>query len=298
MTAPRYLIGETMREETFLVNSMLRQATQDGFVALHGAQPAYLPWHSNYPLDPSPVPPLLLGPAPCARGGLIEDTGYLQVAQDFTGKVVFSKGDEAFIQANGIVNATQKDWTPMVGVTDQQAAVFAAGVEILQSSHPSLVRLYREYIDFVMPLPGERNRGYSTLRLRGAIFRAIPSDATPYDVAIDLAHELGHNVLFAWQTNDPIMLSDQDAPLYSEIRKRVRPAIQTFHAAVALAFMHFFVESMAHDPACREAGRRRGAGYRESFTWSLRSSLATLRSSCSFSPLGERMILEMGSLVV
>jgi len=287
----RLLIGHELNEELFSLNARLKAATRQGIQATlsYGGE-FYSPWASAYPLlDASSFPQHLLRQPFVEPGGLVDDAEYLRQVRAFM-------EDKPELTVNGIVGQKHEEWIPDTIVSPGQKQVFREGRRLLLKSNPTLCRLYLEFIDFVLPLPGERSRGYSGDHSRGIIFRSIPAQANPYEIAIDLVHELGHHVLDVWQSVDPILLSDPAQPVYSEIRKTLRPAIQTYHAAVAIAYMHFFVESMPYDPACQEAGRLRGLSYRGSLVESLQMSIDSLRRDCEFTPLGEKLLQEMEDL--
>jgi hypothetical protein len=93
------------------------------------------------------------------------------------------------------------------------------------------------------------------------------------------------------------MTSDLGMPVFSEIRRTLRPAIQTMHAAVALAFMHLFIESFPSDQACKQAGIRRGKKYTESVKRSLYLSIESLWRDCAFTLIGKRVMHEMEELL-
>jgi HEXXH motif-containing protein len=96
-------------------------------------------------------------------------------------------------------------------------------------------------------LPGDPRsdvgRGFSSHLFRGAIFMDPPAtvDHRFEAYAINLAHELGHQAFFVYQSADPIIDGPLDAPVYSVIRMTDRPAIQSYHAVVASAYMAEFI---------------------------------------------------------
>lgn len=280
------LIGNSIAEQVFILNAQLRASThsiasQVGIQSLS----AYSPWISITPLTVAPPPIELLHCPNFERGSLVTDPTYLGFVKDFVGN-----------KANGIIDAlpgAPDDWLPDGVVGNDLATLFREGKRILVNSSPIISRLYLEFVDFVVPLAYGRNRGYSTHLARGIIFRSFPPQANAYDVAIDLAHELGHQVLMAWQSVDKILTTDHKQPVFSEIRQVDRPAIQSFHAAVALAYMLFFVKNMQHNAECQDAGLRRGKTYRGTLQVSLNMATNSLRKSCQFTPVGLKMMEEM-----
>lgn len=280
------LIGHAVAEQVFMLNAQLRSSThasakQAGVQSLS----AYSPWTSVAPLTGSIPPSELLQSPNFERGSLVIDAAYLRHVRDFI-------SNKASVIIAGLPNSPD-DWLPDGVVSNELAALFREGKRVLVASSPVLSRLYLEFVDFVVPLADGRNRGYSTHLARGVIFRSFPPQANAYDVAIDLAHELGHQVLMAWQSVDKILTTDHEQPVFSEIRQVDRPAIQSFHAAVALAYMLFFVKSMQGSAECQDAGLRRGKTYRGTLQASLNMATLSLRKNCKFTPLGLKMMEEM-----
>lgn len=287
------LIGRELGEDLFRLNAELRRTTVEEFNR-QAAEPAtaYSPWMCMFPvLNGEQIPQTLLRQPTYERGGLVMDIEYLTAARAFM-------EPRTEMTRNGIFDQAHADWIPTTEITAKQKDVFDAGRTTLLSASPTLARMYLELIDYVLPLEGQRNRGTSNHFTRGAIRRTVPDDADRYDVAIDLAHEMGHYSLVILQSIDSIIVpADVRKPVYSQIRQTLRPAIQTLHAAVALASMHLFVESMPNDPACQAAGERRGKKYTKSLKHSLYLSIESLRQSCEFTPLGARVLEEMEALI-
>lgn len=280
------LIGKSVAEQVFILNGQLRKSTHNTYATKCGASiSSYSPWVSIFPVSSKRPHRELLECPTFERGGLVTDEAYLARVRQFI-------THDAFRIIDGLPHS-QEDWLPDGGVTDELANIYRHGKRLLVNSCTSLSRLYAEFVDYVIPLTHGRNRGYSTHLARGVIFRSFPPNANAYDVAIDLAHELGHQVLMTWQSVDGILKSDPDQPVFSEIRLVDRPAIQSFHAAVALAYMLYFVQSLPDDPACQEAGIRRGKSYRGTLQESLVMAIKSLRENCQFTAVGARMLDEM-----
>ncbi|MCB0361383.1 MAG: hypothetical protein KDD35_01590 [Bdellovibrionales bacterium] len=81
--------------------------------------------------------------------------------------------------------------------------------------------------------------GFSNHHLRGLVFLSLPlsSPVQFLEGALNLAHEAGHQALMILQCCDDILAGPIGAPVYSVIRKTSRPAILSFHAAFATAYM-------------------------------------------------------------
>jgi hypothetical protein len=132
---------------------------------------------------------------------------------------------------------------------------------------------------------------------RGIIFRSLPDETTICDVGIDLAHQLGHQTLFAWQGIDPILESPLNSPVFSQLRQANRPAIQTCHASFALAYILFFTSRYADDPECARVAKKRDSWDINTLEESLDLSLVLLGRSCEFTELDEALMQEMVATV-
>lgn len=114
---------------------------------------------------------------------------------------------------------------------------------------PELASLLRVTVRSFVPLTGANLRkdgsGKSCHWLKGAIFLSLPQDRrySELELALNIVHELGHQVLMIYQDADSIM-TDLYKPVFSSIRKTERPAIMSFHALVAIYFMLFFFHSL------------------------------------------------------
>ena len=119
-------------------------------------------------------------------------------------------------------------------------------------SVPSLRVIFNSLIKHIVPLNPKRGTvqnlgaGSSTLLGRGAIFLSIPDmgGLNSIQLAINIAHELGHQSLMIYQVANRIVKNDLAASTYSYVRKEKRPIIQSFHASFALAFMTEFLQEI------------------------------------------------------
>jgi hypothetical protein len=285
---PNVLIGQELGETLYQINAQLRAATLAEYNATAVEQAQYYsPWLCMFPLlTEREFPSGLIRQPTCEKGGLVTDASYLLEARVFMEPRIE-------MTRNGIFDQKHEDWIPITHVTDHQLQVFNQGRSLLLESHATLARMYLELVDFVLPLGGQRNRGYASPLTRGIVYRTLPNDGDRNDVAIDLAHEMGHYALITLQSVDPIISSDRLKPIYSQIRRTLRPAIQTFHASVALAFMHLLVQSRPEDREMQAAGQRRGLKYTDSIRKSLLLSLDSLDRDCEFTAVGRRVMWEM-----
>lgn len=269
-------------EALFLVNNRLREATLKKFNERTSVDVvSYSPWmcFSSMGVD---VPHELVTEQSGVRGELVSNSRALEAMRSF----LQSDGADAIRSLPG----NKEDWLP---ARSQSQQVFDSAKGLIHKLSPSLNRIYEEMVDIVIPLGGGKNRGFSTHLARGAIFRSLPNDDNQCDVAYDLAHELGHQVLMAWQSVDPILSSDPEAPVFSQIRRRNRPAIQSLHATVALAFMQRLQMDSVGDKGMQEAAEKRGANYTESLTRSLVLATEASLDNCEFTKVGQQLFSEI-----
>jgi hypothetical protein len=289
MVTSGILLANELSDHIFILNNNLRADTLLNFNEHIGASHInYSPWMCAYPCAINKPSPNLLQLPTRSRGELVTDAGYLQHAADFLSVPILGMNT---LQGN------REDWIPRWTRNLKVEANYVKACELLASSHATLDSLFSELVDYVVPV-GSEHRGYSSHTTRGAVFRGFPDHWNEYDIGIDLAHELGHHALITWQSVDSILTSDLYAPVFSSIRKIHRPAIQSFHGAVALSFMLFFVNQFRSSELCMETRIRHGKWYLGgSLETALTHALEELRENCTFTPVGEQMLGEMSSLL-
>lgn len=278
------LIGPRLSDDVLSVNTALRESTvayaRD---TLGKAFDYYSPWQSVVPYTRS-VPDELLYYRPDATGDLLTDEAILATMATF----MTGKGAVALESLPG----QQSDWLPNA---DNISNVYDEAVGRIRNASATLRTLFDDVVDCVVPLGGGRNRGYSTHFARGAIFRSLPADNDACDVAFDVVHELGHQMLMVWQSVDPILDSDPNAQVFSQIRRRNRPAIQSYHATVALAFMAHLEAETKDDEYMQAAADRRGRSYDTSLSHSLGLAIDSIRKDCRPTAVGARLLDEMSA---
>ena len=134
-------------------------------------------------------------------------------------------------------------------LSEDQYFLLDKSIQIVQEQNNDISVLFKELIKNIVPLKVEQGDfqdlgiGFSTHFAKGAIFLSIPylENESPLQLAINIAHEVGHQSLYIYQTADPIIEDGMSTEVYSYVRKTERPAIQSFHATVALAFMVRFL---------------------------------------------------------
>lgn len=138
-------------------------------------------------------------------------------------------------------------------------------------------------------------RGVSSHLYRGGILIDLPEivEHAEVELAINIAHELGHQALMVYQNADPIIDGDLRAPIYSAIREEYRPAIKSFHALVALAYMKEFAVKAARCPRTPDERRPRLTLRVGQINDALRVGSAALRDAgVRFTELGGELFAE------
>lgn len=286
MTNKALLIGEEIDSAFFALNSSLRSKTiEHSNGVLEVSRDQYSPWLA-YTTKLSSINPYLFDFMPTERGDLIRNERYIKAAADF----LSYNGQEAVEELAGDV----EPWLPSLeNLSDQ----FKEARNLVKATGLAMETTYNVIVDYVVPLGGLTRRGYSTHYLRGAIFRTFPPSFNASHCALDIIHELGHQVLALWQSADPILTTPPKAPVFSQIRQENRPAIQSYHAAVALAFMLRLQQAHPNNMELQEAAKELGAEYSVSLHNSLKLALQSLRSGCHFTDIGEEIIREMEALL-
>ncbi len=137
-------------------------------------------------------------------------------------------------------------------ISSQELETLKTAVYLVQgSSNQDVSVLFDEVVKHIVPINISKLKsrsagiGFSTHLAKGSVFLSVPNKKL--ELAINIAHELGHQCLYIYQTADPIIAQGLDIPVFSYVRKTYRPAIQAFHATVALAFMVRFLTQVTPD---------------------------------------------------
>jgi len=167
---------------------------------------------------------------------------------------------------------------------------------------PWMGALCRHILQFVVPIRHQldghpKKRGFSTPLCYGAIFLTFEDriQSEPWSVielAIDLAHELGHHVLHTYQTADRIISSDLTAPVYSGIKRTTRPAIMSLHASMALAYM--LIAACCLQKRCLDRlMSARLSKIIEDYATQQYHALSEIRAHCTFTALGKHILHDL-----
>lgn len=186
-------------------------------------------------------------------------------------------------------------------------SAFREGRALLLKSSPFFAALYPILIQTIVPMKVKNSdnsrAAFSSHELRGAIFRAVPDIESPFwriDLAIDLAHEIGHQALIVYQAADRIISSELEVLVTSGVRKVPRPAIMSFHAVAALAYMVFYLRDQTSPRGLdllndieKTYAKSELARYENDLMLGIRA----LDSSCKFTQVGELIYSEYKALL-
>lgn len=167
---------------------------------------------------------------PYQMGHLVTDTTYLRKVEH----LLLTHHERTRAQLIG----TPSDWAVLED--DEFRPKFALdlsrAIDVCRGD-PFLNAAVDAVLNQIIPLAQQRPRGWSSHYFRGTIFLGFPDAYSELDLSLDFIHEIGHQVLAIFQSVDPIFISSPTAPVYSEVRKTFRPAIQSLHALAAISFM-------------------------------------------------------------
>jgi molybdopterin-guanine dinucleotide biosynthesis protein A len=134
--------------------------------------------------------------------------------------------------------------------------------------------------------------GLSSLKYRKGILLSLPVDSPvdTFELALNLAHEMGHQALMTYQIYDDVIRSDHDTPIYSVVRQVKRPAILSFHAMIAVLYMLEFIDTCRislSELAPSSYIEERRLGLHQELKIAIRSL-----SQLEFTPMGGHMMKE------
>ncbi len=240
--------------------------------------------------------------AEAARGAVITDKATLNfLDQAFSSSSDLPLAYLGISEANGLCVET-RDWARVerIRVLVRDGLGWLRRVD--DSFVPRVDGLMMEIIPLGMRPPlvkrSPLGRGVSSHFYRGGILVDLPEigEHLEVELAINLAHELGHQALMVYQNADPIIDGDIRAPVYSTIREENRPAIKSLHAVVALAFMKEFVSAAARDSSAPGARRARLASRGGEIDAHLRRGIGAFREAgVKFTELGDGLLAECES---
>lgn len=149
-----------------------------------------------------------------------------------------------------------------VRAAERDLTTLHRAIQLVVTTDDSWQQRFDSLVRMIVPLKtiGKNVRrggvGFSSEYAKGAIFLSIPrqKEFPEIELSINLAHEMGHQALMVYQAADQIIEGDLGLPVYSGVRKTNRPAIQSFHAMIALAFMvEYVTKRMMRDHSSADA---------------------------------------------
>lgn len=138
------------------------------------------------------------------------------------------------------------------GFDQNKEEVFDSALDFFMSSNSFVVEAFQSIVKNIIPMKTidsevrKEGVGNSNRESIGALYLSAPSAEPKHiQLAINIAHEVGHQALMLYQTSDSIIHpAELTRNVYSAVRRTDRPAIQSFHALVALVYMRDFVASI------------------------------------------------------
>jgi hypothetical protein len=151
--------------------------------------------------------------------------------------------------ANNIRNGLN---TVEFGIEESDENTYFQALATFRDSNSFVVDVFNSVVTSIVPMKTikkfvrKEGVGNSNHESIGAIYLSIPEvECSTLQLAINIAHEVGHQALMIFQTSDSIIVPEQlSRNVYSCVRKVDRPAIQSFHALVALVYMRDFLKGI------------------------------------------------------
>jgi hypothetical protein len=227
------------------------------------------------------------------RGELLIQREKLNRIAGFLRKEGRSIVDDAIGPTAGLTSSDTISVVEDIEVAQPEAiACYAAARTLLLESDPLLRGLFKTLIHFVVPVRSlSRKFGYSTHLARGVVFLSFPEDEHPeIALAIDLAHELGHQALMVFQSADPLLTSSLDEPLWSGIRQAYRPAIQCMQAAAALCYMTILTDGLIKRSDFTVSERAYIEKNHHSQVEKMKATILSINEACTFTGVGRRIM--------
>lgn len=169
---------------------------------------------------------------------LVKDNDYLKHISDFYSPPANNRlGDKNTVE---------------FGFDQSKEEIFDAALEFFISNNSFVVDIFKSIVKNIIPMRTIESEvrkegvGNSNRESIGALYLSAPSAEPKHlQLAINIAHEVGHQALMLYQTSDSIIHpAELTRNVYSAVRRTDRPAIQSFHALVAVVYMRDFVNSI------------------------------------------------------
>lgn len=269
-----------------MLSRRLRRATLESARAADDHHyEAYTPWLCLRPLVSSSLVGERLVKARYRRRQIVSDRAYLDMVSDFLERYFAT-------EITDLIGA-RRDWALCHKVHAERpdyVATLGRTIEDLRARSGFFAEVLPSLLEMIVPLREPRPRGWSLQAARGVVFIGFPPDYSAIDLALDLVHELGHQALGLIQSVDPIFSSDPLAPIYSEVRHAERPAIQSFHAAAAIAFMRRYLLDVGLPDHIHP-------DFTVPMHVALERAITTLRHKTALTPIGASLLDEFETLL-
>lgn len=174
------------------------------------------------------------------------------------------------------------------------AARIAEAMSLLDRGFPEMAAEIRELLFEVVVAAGPTEPGTitfdgsSSYMLWGAIMLNALGQTNVLDTAQALAHESGHNLLFGFCSNGPLIENDDEEAFAHPLRQDPRPMDGVVHAAYVTARMHQTVERLLRsgvlDDQQKEAALKDLELHRRNFE----SADEVIRADALLTPVGEQ----------
>jgi len=271
------LFGEQGISNITFLSTELRRKTLDLACRMdNNTYPNYTPWLCIRPLLSNSLSKHELCYRGYTPGEIITDKHHLLDIESFL------EEHQELTLSNLI--GSREDWRVLLDCGSRESMILELNkaINLLLDSF-YLKCVYPSLVDLIIPLEQPRARGWSCQYARGAVFLGFPSAYSQLNLALDLAHEMGHQALVLLQSADDLIASDWNTPVYSEVRRVNRPAFQSLHAAAAIAFMVTLSKDIGHPEYTHPE-------FPYSLATALGKAVIALRQSCQFTSLGKSLI--------
>lgn len=124
-------------------------------------------------------------------------------------------------------------------------------LSLIQKKNPEFLNIYKSinaktiFLDDVSS--SSKKYGFSSPKAPSLIFTSIQSSdyghVKEFALALDLVHELAHQVIFLYQRYNQIFKNKKKSMIYSPLKKCDRPADLALHGLCALTYMTMFIEN-------------------------------------------------------
>lgn len=296
-TSSGWAVGDASIDRITAIAGRFRQLLLEDFSReLNLKQCSYLPWMAVRSCRAALLPLIERQPSPPKHVLLLEQSSFLRLLANVL--QVDGRHPLSAIVPEDIGAEILSDTSALSQWRDRLSQAETA----LNLAVPWMGNLCRRLLQFVVPIRHRLlgkpiKRGFSTPLCYGAIFltfedRTFEMPWAVIELAIDLAHELGHHVLHAYQTADRIISSDLTAPVYSGVKKTARPAIMSVHASMALAYMLIAARALQRHSTDSFVNDRLSRMIQD-YQAQQELALTEIRNHCTFTALGTRILHDL-----